>query len=273
MIAFGWYGGKYSHLDWLLPLLPESTHYCEPFGGSAAVILNRPPSPVETYNDIDRELVNFFRVLRSNPEALIEQIRFTPFARSEYAQAIGPVDDLSDVERARLFFVRARQARTGGGQAATIGRWANCLLTSRSGMSGTVSRWIGAVDGLLEIADRLMSVQMECDHALTIIERYDSPETLFYCDPPYTHDTRGDSSMYHTELTAGDHSELARTLHGARGKCAVSGYSGGIMDDLFSDWHRIDSPPKIAHSTASGGAKKTRIESLWINYELEGVTR
>ena len=272
MIAFGWYGGKYSHLDWLLPLLPESTHYCEPFGGSAAVILNRPPSPVETYNDIDRELVNFFRVLRSNPEALIEQIRFTPFARSEYAQAIGPVDDLSDVERARLFFVRARQARTGGGQAATIGRWANCLLTSRSGMSGTVSRWIGAVDGLLEIADRLMSVQMECDHALTIIERYDSPETLFYCDPPYTHDTRGDSNMYHTELTAGDHVELARVLHGIRGKCAISGYSGGIMDDLFGDWIRIDSNPKIAHSTTSGGAKKTRIESLWINYAWEGVT-
>ena len=63
LIAFGWYGGKYSHLDWLLPLLPECHHYCEPFGGSAAVLINRPPAPVETYNDIDGEVANFFRVL------------------------------------------------------------------------------------------------------------------------------------------------------------------------------------------------------------------
>jgi len=50
LIAFGWYGGKFSHLDWLLPLLPECHHYCEPFAGSAAVLLNRDPSPVEAYN-------------------------------------------------------------------------------------------------------------------------------------------------------------------------------------------------------------------------------
>lgn len=56
LIAFGWYGGKFSHLDWLLPLLPETTHYCEPFGGSAAVLLNRKPSPVETYNDSPRSI-------------------------------------------------------------------------------------------------------------------------------------------------------------------------------------------------------------------------
>jgi DNA adenine methylase len=63
-IVFGWYGGKFNHLAWLLPLLPECHHYCEPFAGSAAVLLNRQPSPVETYNDIDGEAVNFFRVLR-----------------------------------------------------------------------------------------------------------------------------------------------------------------------------------------------------------------
>lgn len=74
LIAFGWYGGKYSHLDWLLPLLPQTIHYCEPFGGSAAVLINRLPSPVETYNDLDGEVVNFFRVLREKKEALIEAI-------------------------------------------------------------------------------------------------------------------------------------------------------------------------------------------------------
>src|SRR5438105_3056437 len=71
LIAFGWYGGKYSHLDWLLPLLPKATHYCEPFGGSAAVLINREPSPIETYNDVHGEVVNFFRVLRDQKDALV----------------------------------------------------------------------------------------------------------------------------------------------------------------------------------------------------------
>lgn len=87
-IAFGWYGGKYSHLDWLLPLLPSCHHYCEPFGGSAAVLINREPSPVETYNDVDSEVVNFFRVLRHQPDELVRQIGLTPFSREEYALAI-----------------------------------------------------------------------------------------------------------------------------------------------------------------------------------------
>jgi len=71
IIAFGWYGGKFSHLDWLLPLLPSYNHYCEPFAGSGAVLLNRDPSPIETYNDLDGETVNFFRVLRDRKEELI----------------------------------------------------------------------------------------------------------------------------------------------------------------------------------------------------------
>src|SRR6266581_6978596 len=109
LIAFGWYGGKYSHLDWLLPLLPACHHYVEPFAGSAAVLLNREPSPVETYNDIDGEVVNFFRVLRDQREVLIEAIGLTPFSREEFELAISqPTQDLTDLERARRFFVRAR---------------------------------------------------------------------------------------------------------------------------------------------------------------------
>ncbi len=142
-IAFGWYGGKYSHLDWLLPLLPYTTHYCEPFGGSAAVLINRKPSPVETYNDIDREVVNFFRMLRDKQDELLQAIALTPFSREELRIASeDPLDGLTDLERARRFFVRARQVRTGLAQTASVGRWAHCKLTSRAGMAGAVSRWL-----------------------------------------------------------------------------------------------------------------------------------
>src|SRR5215204_4898005 len=105
-IVFGWYGGKFNHLDWLLPLLPAAHHYCEPFSGSAAVLLNRIPAPVETYNDIDGELVNFFRVLREWPEELARIIALTPFSREEFHRAIfGDTVDLDGMERARQFYV------------------------------------------------------------------------------------------------------------------------------------------------------------------------
>ena len=126
-IAFGWYGGKFSHLDWLLPLLPESHHYCEPFAGSAAVLLNRKPSPVETYNDVDGEVSHFFKILRDKSDELIRRIALTPFSREEYYTAIYDNDEnISDVERARRFYIRARQTRTGLAQTASLGRWANC---------------------------------------------------------------------------------------------------------------------------------------------------
>src|SRR5881296_2890213 len=199
-IAFGWYGGKYSHLDWLLPLLPKCHHYVEPFAGSAAVLLNREPSPVETYNDIDGEVTNFFRVLREQKEKLIEQIGLTPFSREEFSRALSEEAVDSDVERARRFFVRARQVRTGLAQTASLGRWANCKNTSRAGMSGVVSRWLGSVDALPDIALRLLRVQIENRPAIEVIGLYDSPGTLFYCDPPYVHSSRGDRKAYGFEM-------------------------------------------------------------------------
>jgi DNA adenine methylase len=266
-IAFGWYGGKYSHLAWLLPLLPETKHYCEPFGGSAAVLVNRIPAPVETYNDVDGELVNFFRVLRDDKENLLQAIGLTPFSREEFELAIQvPTDSISDLERARRFFVRARQVRTGLAQTASSGRWAHCLLTSRAGMAGAVSRWLGSVEGLSEIAQRLLRVQIEHAPAIEVIQRYDSEETLFYCDPPYPHDSRGDSHAYAFEMTDDDHRELANVLHQVRGKVALSSYESPLMSELYKDWNCIEAPSRKVHSV-----KQERVELLWINYSLDEI--
>jgi DNA adenine methylase len=262
-IAFGWYGGKFSHLKFLLPLLPQTKHYCEPFGGSAAVLLNREPAPVETYNDIDSELVNFFRVLRNQKEELIEKIGLTPFSKEELAKAAAePEDEISDLERARRFFVCARQVRTGLAQTASVGRWAHCRLTSRAGMAGAVSRWLGSVDGLSEIAQRLLRVQIENAPAVEVIERYDSEQTLFYCDPPYVHEARGDSNAYAFEMTNEQHRELAEALHKVEGLVALSGYHCDLMDELYGDWTTVEYT-KNAHSV-----KQQRTEVLWVNYPV-----
>lgn len=263
-IAFGWYGGKYSHLSWLLPLLPKAHHYCEPFGGSAAVLLNRIPSPVETYNDIDGEVVNFFKVLRDNRKELVREIGLTPFSREEFIRAIQePNDGISDLERARRFYIRARQARTGLAQTASQGRWATCRNTSRRGMGGAVSRWLGSARDLVDIAARLLRVQIENRDANKVIRAYDSEGTLFYCDPPYPHQSRGDSKAYGFEMTDQEHEELAEILHDIKGKVAVSGYHCDVMDRLYGDWFCINAQERICHSV-----KELRQEALWINYKL-----
>ncbi len=263
LIPFGWYGGKFSHLSWLLPLLPPTHSYCEPFAGSAAVLLNREPSQIETYNDLDGEVVNFFRVLRDRKEQLIEALGFTPFSREEFSLACQLDPTLSSFERARRFYIRARQVRTGLAQTASLGRWANCKQTSRRGMSGVISRWLGGVELLPDIAERLLRVQIENRPAIDVIELYDSPDTLFYCDPPYVHDTRGDSKAYQYEMTDHDHQELADLLNSVKGLVALSNYDSPLFDALYprGGWYKHITAPKTIHST-----KDKRQEVLWTNY-------
>jgi DNA adenine methylase len=265
-LAFGWYGGKYSHLDWLLPLLPPCHHYCEPFAGSAAVLLNRSPAAVETYNDLDGEVVNFFRVLRDHKAELVEMIGLTPFSREEFGLACEYDATVSAIERARRFYVRARQVRTGLAQTASLGRWANCKNTSRAGMSGVVSRWLGGVEALPEIAERLLRVQIENRPALDVIRLYDEADTLFYCDPPYVHGTRGDDKAYGHEMTDRQHRDLAAALNTATGLVAISNYDCDLMRDLYpaSKWRKHESAARTIHST-----KDKRVEVLWTNYDLD----
>jgi DNA adenine methylase len=226
--------------------------------------LNREPAPVETYNDIDSQVVNFFRVLRDQKDELIQSIGLTPFSREEFRIAIAQEEEsLSDLERARRFFIRARQVRTGLAQTASIGRWAHCKLTSRAGMAGAVSRWLGSVEDLPEIVQRLLRVQIESERAIDIIQRYDSPETLFYCDPPYPHASRGDSKAYAYEMTDDEHRQLAVVLRSVKGKVALSSYDCTLMQELYGDWNCIKAPQKHCHSI-----KELRQEVLWVNYDL-----
>lgn len=265
-IAFGWYGGKFSHLDFILPNLPaDAAHFCDVFGGSAAVLINREPASVETYNDLDSELVNFFRQLRDDGPDLIRTIGLTPFSREELQRACTYERDLSPQERARRFYVRARQTRTGLAQSSSEGRWAHCVLTSRAGMAGAVSRWLGSVEGLSEIVQRLQRVQIENAPAVDVIRRYDTGNTLFYLDPPYVHSARGDAAAYFCEMTDDDHAELAATLAAIHGRAAISGYRTPLYDRLYADWRRVDAPKKTAHSVRS-----VRQESLWLNYDADG---
>ena len=131
-----------------------------------------------------------------------------------------------------------------------------------------MSRWLGSPSALVEIAARFIRVQIDNRPAVEVVRAYDSEGTLFYCDPPYPHESRGDAKAYLFEMSNAEHRKLAEVLHAAKGKVAVSGYRCDLMQQLYGDWTRIDAPPRLCHSV-----KQIRQEALWVNYSLEECQR
>lgn len=281
--AFSWYGGKASHLGWLLPLLPKCRHFVDLFGGSAAVLLNREPSSIETYNDLDNNVVNFFRVLREHHDDLVWALNLTPYSREERREALRsmrepPPNTAPDVEKARQFFVMARQTPRGQAQMITnseLNAWRFTRDTIQRGIGIYNAQWQSGIDGLAAVAARLRNVQIENYPALDIIRLYNDAGVLLYCDPPYVHDTRrlDKTSTYAHEMTPEDHRALAVALHAHKGLVALSGYPSPLYDELYGDWHYIDVPYESSSSQSSvSSTSASRIERLWTNYDL-GITR
>ena len=266
LVTFSYIGGKYFSAKWIISLLPRHRHYVEPYCGAAHIALNKEPSVIETINDINGDLINFFVQLRDNPDELINKFDLTLYSRNELALACQPTDN--DIERARRWLVRAMQTFGGLSNTSSAGRWGYVVNTPNNKV---VNQWINKIAHLPEIVGRLKQFQIESRPALDIIKRYDSPDTLFYCDPPYVFGIRGQDKIYGKyEMTDDDHRQLSVALHGCVGKVAISGYRGELYDDLYDDWQRHDKDTKT-YISAVDNAKPERVESLWCNYNQEAV--
>lgn len=259
--ALRYLGSKWRLAPWIISNLPPHDLYCEPFGGAAAVLLRKPRSLLEVYNDLDGAVVNFFRMLRERPQELIEQIRLTPYARAEYDLSAELTDD--PLERARRFYARSYLSVAGPQTDGNPG-WRRQRVFSRG--TGGESKMRPAplsfanIEHLWTIAERLRGVQIESAPALDIIEIFDTSATCFYIDPPYVHDTRGQWAVagYRFEMSDDEHIELATVLHGCAGMVLLSGYRCALYDELYGDWQRVD---KVARVNGPGSAT----ESLYIN--------
>lgn len=263
----------------LLPLLCECQTYVEPFGGGASLLFAKPPSPVEVYNDLDEGLVRFYRVLR-DPE-LFERFRcrieLTPYARAEYDWCRDTWQECDDeVERAARWFTVARQSFAG--QFGT--GWGRVITASNRGMGIACAAWLSAVDRLPAVHERLQRVQIECQDWRTILTRYDTPETLFYVDPPYIPETRSAGGYAH-ELTDDDHRELVERLLGLEGRAMLSGYPHQIYQPLEDagwdrrEWQTASHAAARTKATGIQGAgsmleKQPRTEVAWRNYRVQG---
>jgi DNA adenine methylase len=238
-------------------LLPPHDVYVEPFGGAASVLLVKAPAPVEVYNDLDGEVVAFFRVLRERPEALLQSLRLTPYSRQELSLAV-PDPAAKELERARRLYVRCWQS-FGEGQVGSTG-WRFQRRTHRYSVT---DGWVSEADLLLAAA-RLAHVQIECDDAPAVIDRYDGEGALFLVDPPYPRAvrTRPDHG-YYAELTDDGHRALAKRLGRIRGRAIVCGYDGDLYRELYAGWRRVS----LLGSDRTGAPRK---ESVWLSPACAG---
>ncbi len=262
--ALRYYGSKWRLAPWLIQHMPPHTCYVDVLGGSAAVLLRKSPAVFDVYNDIDHEVVNFFEVLRTRTGELIWAIRWTPYGRAELERAYAPTKD--PLESARRFYVRAWQAYHPGRPHMNTG-WRRQYRDNRG--KSVVGDW-NSTARLWQAAERLKQVQIECDTWENVLANYDTPDTLFYVDPPYVPTSRSQrwrAKGYAHDMAEEDHRRLAERLHELSGMVLLSGYPSELYADLFADWQHVE-------RQASTNGNTQAAERLWMSPRTaEGICR
>lgn len=265
-----WHGGKSYLAAKIIEQFPKHTHYVEPYFGGGAVLFAKPAQWIEGHsevvNDIDGELTNFWKVLAEPTlrDRMIEGLANTPFAESVWKASHDKPIRMDDIDwrHAMCFFIKYRMSRQGlGKDFATLSR-----NRTRRGMNEQVSSWWSAVEGLDEAGERLARVAILNRDALDVIRQQDGPNTLFYLDPPYLHETRTATKAYQYEMTNEDHCSLLAELLLIKGRFILSGYRSEQYDRAASigQWRRVDI--KIDNKASSKSVKDVKTECLWMNF-------
>jgi DNA adenine methylase len=274
-----WFGGKKYLASKIVELMPKRDGtrpwhlYREPYAGGLSVLLHLDPEGLsEAVNDIHKDLTNFWRVLRYDFLQFKAIVGDIPFSEAEWLAARDHLNSTpaeytdhwrtNPINRAAMFFVYARQSRQG-----LMQHFATPTRRLRRGMNENVSAWLSAVDGLAEVHQRLMRVEIRCMDALKFILDYDDPEAVFYLDPPYLAETRTSKDVYEFEMDDTAHRRLLLTLNQLQGRFLLSGYRSKLYDQWAKEngYRRIDI--KIDNKAGAGKTKQPRTECVWMNYE------
>jgi DNA adenine methylase len=257
-----YHGGKFLLAEWIMEFFPDHDTYVEPFGGAASVLMRKPRSRAEVYNDLDDEVVNVFRVLRNPEQArrLKDLCALTPYARSEFETAYEPSAD--PVEQARRTIFRAG---AGFGSAGATGSTGFRSYSKTNRGVTPAADWASYPDAITAFCDRLRGVTIESGNAVDIIDRHDAPGTLFFVDPPYMHETRimAGNPAYRHEMTERDHRALLNRLVRVDGFVTLSGYPTEIYKEILipTGWKRFS---RAARASGKRGTSM-RMECVWIN--------
>jgi DNA adenine methylase len=283
MAPFRWVGGKGNLARWILRYLPKGHIYVEPFAGAASVFWHLPePYPVEVLNDLDQRIVNLYRVLQDREKfrELLHRLIWTPYSRAEFARALEILKDpeADEVSRAWAFFVAQNQGF--GGKARAVGHWGRSIAKIDRGMSEAVNKWRGRLKVLSHWHRRLSRVQIDSIDGVEAIRYWDTPDTVFYVDPPYIPESRADyqTVRYHHEFPLEDHQRLVGVLLQVKGKVLLSAYDHPAYRPLEeAGWvkvGRVTACHVFGRTRASGvsgpgsvAARAPRTEVLWMNFE------
>jgi DNA adenine methylase len=270
-----WHGGKYYLAPEIVALMPPHIHYVEPFCGGCAVLLARDPDDErlwvpphkgvsELINDVDGRLANFWKVLRDPRQfgALRRRLEATPLSRVGWIEASKTLDEGDEVDRAASFFGACRQTLAGRRGSFTP----PTRTRLRRGINGNASEWLGSIEGLPAVHARLKRVFVESMDAVVLMGREDSPGTLFYCDPPYLHETRASPDAYEHEMTAEQHGVFLDAALPCKGKVMISGYPSELYDGRLAGWDRKEFD--LPNNAAGGDEKRRMTEVLWTNYRM-----
>lgn len=260
-----YHGGKSRLAPWLVSLMPKHRVYVEPFAGSAAVLLAKPRSTHEILNDVDGDVMNFYKVLREDPEQLEYLCRLTPYARDEFAAA-DLSEDLSDIERARRWWIRVNQSFTHTG--TTMTGWSTSITRGSNNARTVLNR----IDRFAAVAERLGFVTIENRDALYIVERYGAQDGVIYADPPYLMSVRSDGGKRrpngdytHEFGSEADHRQLADALRASGATVLLSGYHSPLYDELYEDWHRVERTVLRRSSNGRSASQVHVQEVVWCN--------
>ena len=262
---FPYFGGKTSHAARIASLLPDHGHYVEPFAGSLAVLLAKPRSKMETVNDLDGDLMTFWRVLRDQPDELARICALTPHSRAEHHDAYS-LDCADDLERARRVWVVLTQGRAG-----TMRRTGWRFYRDPAGSTYSMPAYLNAYVNRIELAaERIAGVSLECRDALAVIAEYGAhSDVLLYCDPPYLGSTR--AANYKHEMGGdGDHEALLSALLNSKASVVLSGYASDLYDEALAGWSRVDFDAWTGNGIAAASDKTdgNRKEVVWSNRPL-----
>ena len=260
---FGYYGAKGRLASRMVDELPPHNAWVEAFCGSAALTVAKRPAQIEVINDINGEVVNFFRQLRNNSSKLCRLLGLTPYAREELQLARSPGRKASDLERARRFFVSSMMAINGSfGEA--LGGFSFSNSYTRRDMEARVSRWKAMPRYLEVIADRLSQVRIENKDAIKLLGEFsDRPATLVYLDPPYL--GKRERGYDHDDCSEEYHERLLVMASKARCMLFISGYENALYNDYLipgKGWHKRGI---VTATRGHNGKDYEREEIVWYN--------
>ena len=258
-----WIGGKSFMANAIISRFPFHQTYVELFGGGGVILLNKPPSHVEVYNDINKNFVNFYRVIRDKEKfnKFFEIINLMPYARTEYYDALNSLEEGNDVDRAIKFFIVGRMSFGG-----KFGKgWGYKKFTSANGISGGVNAWMTSIEGLPYIANRLRKVQVDNREYKVMLDTFNDPQVFIYADPPYLN-TLSDGYGSYELWTETEHKEFLTQCLNSKSKIMISGYPLELYDDILSTWERVEFEKPL---TIQKKDKKSSVtEVLWMNYKI-----